>query len=774
MNIIKKATLVITCALIAACSTKVVEADYNIVPLPNQITKIEGNDFKLTSSTQILYPENNSDLERVAKFLSEYINQATGINITPAYGNDGKNAIILKADLSSDNSEAYKLTVEANKIIINGTTPAGTFYGVQTLRKAMPALANGANVAFPEVEINDAPRFGYRGMMLDVGRHFFTIDSVKRYIDMLAFHNMNRLHWHLTDDQGWRIEIKSYPKLTEVGSIRKETVVGHNDSGVFDGKQYGGYYTQEEAKEIVKYAQDRFITIIPEIDLPGHMSAALASYPELGCTGKGYSVATKWGVFEDVLCVGNDSTIQFIKDVLNEIVQIFPSEYIHVGGDECPKTKWAECPKCQARIKKLGLKADKEHTAEEKLQSWCIQQAEQFLAEKGRKIIGWDEILEGGIAPNATVMSWRGMDGGYAAAKQKHDAIMTPNSHVYFDYYQSQDTENEPLAIGGFLPVERVYNLEPIPSGLNEEEQKHIIGVQANLWTEYIPTFSQVEYMVLPRMTALSEVQWTQPENKNYYSFLKRLPKIIEFFDRDHFNYAKHLFDAKAEIKPNFNDGTADIVLSTCGNNDIHYTLDGTTPTQQSPVYKEPIKVNKTVSLSACVFRNGQPGKVIKENITFNKATIKKITLQQQPSLQYTFDGPQMLVDGLYASNVYSDGRWIGFKGNDLDAIIDLGQPTEISYAGVNLNINIPNWIMNGEKLTVLASEDGTTFKEVASKEMPKLKENDPIEIKTEDIKFEPVTARYFRIIVKNAPLPEWHGAKGQDAFIFADEIILK
>lgn len=774
MNILKALTILTAGLVMTACGGKVVEADYKTIPLPNQIIKIEGEDFCLKSNTQILYPKNNPEMERIANFLSKYIYDATKIKIQPTFGKSGNNAIILKADLNGDNSEAYTLTVTDKNITINGATPAGTFYGVQTLRKSMPALANGADIRFPQTEIKDQPRFGYRGMHLDVGRHFFTMDSIKKFIDLLAFHNMNRFHWHLTEDQGWRLEITKYPKLTEIGAYREKTIVGGNESGIYDGKRYGGYYTKEEAKEIVKYAQDRFITVIPEIDLPGHMLAALASYPEFGCKGENYKVATKWGVFEDVLCLGNDSTMVFLKDIFDEVIEIFPSEYIHIGGDECPKTEWEKCPKCQAKIKALGLKDDREHTAEQKLQSWCMQEIEKYLGTKGRKIIGWDEILEGGVGANATVMSWRGMDGGFAAVKQKRDAIMTPNSHVYFDYYQSQDIENEPFSIGGFIPVERVYSLEPIPDGLTDLEKKQILGVQANVWTEYIKSFSHVEYMILPRMTALSEVQWTKQEKKNYYSFLERLPKIIDFFERDSFNYAKHLFEAKAEIKPNFKDRTSDIILSTCGDAEIHYTLDGTDPTVNSPLYTEPLKIKETTKLKACAVRNNGTSKTISQDIYFNKATIKKIQLKYQPSLQYTFDGAQMLVDGLFASRIFSDGRWLGFKGTDVDAIIDMGQPTEVSYLGMNLNINIPNWIMNGRKISLYVSDNGTTFREVASREIPEQKENDPAEIKLEELYFEPVTGRYIRVQLTNAPLPDWHTAAGQEAFIFIDEIILK
>ena len=431
-------------------------------------------------------------------------------------------------------------------ITITGATPAGVFYGMQVLRKSIPAQAQGADILLPAGEIKDAPRFAYRGMMLDVGRHFFPVEFVKEYIDLLALHNMNTLHWHLTEDQGWRIEIKKYPKLTEIGSKRSCTVIGHN-SGEYDNTPYEGFFTQEEAREIVRYAQERYITVIPEVDLPGHMLAALASYPELGCTGGPYEVATQWGIFDDVLCIGNEKTLQFLEDVMTEIIDIFPSKYIHIGGDEAPRTRWKTCPKCQALIRAKGLKADKEHTAEDRLQSYCMTRIEQFLNSKGRQIIGWDEILEGDVAPNATVMSWRGSAGGIKAAQMGHDVIMTPNDFCYFDYFQSDAPQNEPYdAIGGYVPVEKVYSLEPTDK-LTDDQKKHIKGAQANLWTEYITSADQVEYMVLPRMAALAEVQWTQPEKKEYNGFLNRLTRLAEIYQRDGLNYAKHVFKTQAD-----------------------------------------------------------------------------------------------------------------------------------------------------------------------------------------------------------------------------------
>ena len=415
---------------LCACSTaKKVSADYeNVIPLPQEITVVHEPPFIIKKNTRILYPEGDALLKKNAEFLAGYIKESTGKQLSVEVaeeGNDG-NAILLETDTAVGHPEGYELTVAQGKVRVKGRTPNGIFYGLQTLRKSIPAIATGADVILPAISIKDAPRFGYRGMMLDVGRHFFSVEFVKRYIDLLALHNMNYFHWHLTEDQGWRIEIKKYPKLTEIGSIRKETGIGRSRTE-FDGKPYGGFYTQDEIRDIVKYAQERFVTVIPEIDLPGHMLAALAAYPELGCTGGPYEVARHWGVFPDVLCIGNEKTYEFLEGVLSEVIELFPVKYIHIGGDEAPRTRWAVCPKCQALVKKEGLKADKKHTSEDRLQSYCMKRVEQFLNERGRQIIGWDEILEGDVAPNATVMSWRGMQGGIEAAKLKHDVIMTPN-----------------------------------------------------------------------------------------------------------------------------------------------------------------------------------------------------------------------------------------------------------------------------------------------------------------------------------------------------------
>ena len=517
------------------------EADYKVIPMPQSVEYKTGDSpFELTSKSVIRYQSVNSKMKSNAVFLRSYIKDLLGLDLKITKKTAGA-GILLKIDSNIKNDEGYVMEVDKDRIVISGKTEAGVFYGIQTLRKSLPLSDNG-KILFPAVRIVDYPRFAYRGGMFDVCRHFFPVDSVKAFIDILALHNINRFHWHLSEDQGWRIEIKSRPLLTKIGSKRDETVVGRANSGKYDGIPYGGYYTQKQIKEIVKYAAQRYITIIPEIDMPGHMLGALAAYPELGCTGGPYKVWTKWGISKDVLCAGNDESLKFIDDVLSEIVELFPSKYIHIGGDECPKERWKDCPKCQARIKELNLTADDNHTAEQKLQSFVMQHAEKFLNSKGRQIIGWDEILEGGLAPNATVMSWRGEKGGIAAAKMHHQVIMSPNTYLYFDYYQSTDKQNEPLAIGGYIPVEKVYNYEPLPAALNAEEQKYICGVQANLWTEYIPTFDYVEYMVLPRYAALSEVQWTSPENKNYDLFLKRVVHMTDIYKKCGYNYAKHIF----------------------------------------------------------------------------------------------------------------------------------------------------------------------------------------------------------------------------------------
>lgn len=760
--------VILLCSGLFSCSSGVIQqANYEVIPLPQEI-KITTGSFVLNDRTSIVYPKDNKEMQQNANLLAKYIHQMSGKKLKVIDEPVTSNAIILATGLNADNAEAYQLKVTQDNVTITGTSEAGTFYGIQTLRKSLP-ITNKGDISLPAAEINDYPRFSYRGVHLDVSRHFFPADSVKRFIDMMALHNINRLHWHLTDDQGWRIEIKKRPELTTIGSKRSETVIGHN-SGEYDGIPYSGFYTQDEAREIVKYAQERHITVIPEIDLPGHMQAALAAYPELGCTGGPYEVWKMWGVSEDVLCAGNDKTLTFIEDVLNEIIDIFPSEYIHVGGDECPKVRWEKCPKCQARIKAEGIKGDKKHSAEEYLQSYVISRMEKFVESKGRHIIGWDEILEGGLAPNATVMSWRGMDGGIEAAKQKHNVVMTPNTYVYMDYYQSADTDLEPDAIGGYLPLEKVYSFEPT-AGISPEDQKYVIGAQANLWTEYIPTFSQVEYMIMPRIDAVADIQWSDPSKKDYQTFLPRAARMTQLYDRLGYNYGKHIFDINASLTTNTENGTLDIALTKLGEGDIYYTVDGSDPTIASVKYEGPVQINQDCEFKAIVVRPNGTSRIFSEDIFFNKATMKPITLKEQPSKGYVFNGAQVLVDGLRGGSNYKTGHWLGFQGKDLDATIDLKESTEIQKVSFNTNVVKGDWIMGASAVTVKVSDDGKNFKEVASKKIPGLTQNDKDGLYPQEISFAPVKARHVEVIINSNKLPKWHGGAGSPAFLFVDEI---
>ena len=761
-------------ALACASCTAEKEANYQVIPLPQEVSLTQENPFKLNENVLIAYPENNALLQRNAEFLSEYIQQAT--NYAPktkaiAAGEQVKNAIVLGLDPSIANKEGYVLTTTPEGINLNGQTENGVFYGIQTLRKSIPAEAKEATILIPAGEIKDEPRFSYRGMHLDVGRHFFPKEFMKKYIDLLALHNMNTFHWHLTDDQGWRIEIKKYPKLTEIGSQRSRTVIGRNTQE-YDNTPYGGFFTQEEAKEIVKYAQERYITVIPEVDLPGHMLAALAAYPEMGCTGGPYEVCPRWGIFEDVLCIGNDQTMQFLEDVMSEIIEIFPSKYVHIGGDEAPRTRWEKCPKCQARIKTEGLKADKNHTAEDRLQSYCMTRIEEFLNSKGRQIIGWDEILEGDVAPNATVMSWRGMEGGIKPAQLGHDVIMTPTSFCYFDYYQTADTKDEPLGIGGYVPIEKVYSLEPVPAVLTEEQSKHILGAQANLWTEYIHSSEHVEYMVLPRMAALAEVQWTQPEKKDFKDFTKRLARLMKFYQRDGFNYAKHVFDLKVDFTPDVTKKAVVVTLSTIDDAPIYYTLDGTEPTTASLKYTEPVSITETADFQAVVIRPEGKSKVVNKKISFNKATYCPIELTFQPSEKYKFGGAITLVDGMKGNDSYATGAWLGFVGGDVEAIIDLGQESEIKQVATNAIVDMSAWIMGSTGLVVSISDDNKEFREVAAKDIPAETNIDKKGVENYEITFDPVKARYVKVVIKRSPaLPKGHAGEGKAAYMFIDEI---
>lgn len=757
-----------------ACSEKrTLNSDYEIIPKPLDVNSKGDASFLLKDGVAVIYPENNQKMQDNAEFLVNYVEKQTGVKLTSHAGMPVDGAICLTLDLNDDNAEAYKLIVNDKRVCISGASEAGVFYGIQTLRKSLP-VAQDINVNLSAVEIYDKPRFAYRGAMLDVARHFYTVDEVKTFIDMLALHNINRFHWHLTDDQGWRIEIKKYPKLMSVASERKETVVGRWYSGIYDGKPYGGYYTQDELRDVIDYAAKRHITIIPEVDLPGHMQAALTAYPELGCTGGPYEVRTIWGVSQDVLCVGNDFTLQFVKDVLSEVADIFPSEYIHIGGDECPKVRWEKCPKCQERIKSLGLKSDAKHTKEQRLQSYMIQEAAKYLKEKGKRIIGWTEILEGGLVPDATLMSWIGESGGIEAAHQHHDVIMTPNTYLYFDYYQSKKVEDEPLAIGGYLPIEKTYNYEPMPKELTEEEQQYIKGVQANLWTEYIPVFSQVQYMVLPRLGAAAEVQWTDPSKKDYKDFLRRVPHLVAVYDCYGWNYATHVYDVNVDMKADTVNHVLNVQLSTMADDPIYYTLDGQDPTEKSLKYTKPFTIDQSVVLKTMAVHPDRTSKISVDTIRFNKATLKPVVLLQPNESRFSPDGPVVLVDGRNGNHSFDTGAWLAVAGNDLEAVINMQAETILSSASIHVYVRKDAWLFDARGFSVSVSSDNKNYKEVASQEYKQMQESDSDGIIEHELLFDPCKATYVKIkVISEKSMPDWHWDAGKAPFLLVDEIIL-
>ncbi|MFK2242234.1 beta-N-acetylhexosaminidase [Bacteroides fragilis] len=525
--------------LFTACRpAATVKGNLDVIPQPQEIVLArDTTPFIIDRSTTIVYPATNEKMHRTADFLATFIKEMTGTEVRVSDKEKSSNAIILAVDSTMGHPEGYKLQITPEKVLLTGGSEAGVFYGIQTIHKALPILKDGkVAAALPAGTVTDFPRFRYRGFMIDVGRHFFPVSYLKQMIDLMALHNINYFHWHLTEDQGWRIEIKKYPKLTEIGSKRDSTIIDW-ETKKFDGKPHSGFYTQDEAREIVRYAADRFITVVPEIDLPGHTTAALASYPELGCTGGPYKVLRSFGVFPDVLCAGNDQTLQFTKDVLDEIMDIFPSEYIHIGGDECPKSRWEKCPKCQAKIKELGIKALPKHSKENQLQTYFMSELEKEINAHGRRMLGWDEVLEGGLTPNSTIMSWRGIQGGIEAARQHHDVIMTPIQRLYF----SNPRINK---MTGFEWMNRVYNFEPVPAELTDAEKKFVIGTQGCIWTEWTADSTKMEWQILPRMAALSEIQWTLPEHKNFERFMERLPEMLKIYSSLDYGYREDVFAA--------------------------------------------------------------------------------------------------------------------------------------------------------------------------------------------------------------------------------------
>ena len=551
----KKLSFFLFIALVIAgtLSANAQRAEYDVIPLPKEVKVDSANVFVLKNGMGVSFDASNEEVYRNVLFFRQWIEETTGITLKLAPG-DKKAAVRMsldypkakgevESDLTEQQKEAYMIKVDKKGIAIIARQPIGLFRAAQTLRKSLPIVKNADKVELPYSEIFDEPRFEYRGVLLDCGRHYFTVEFIKKFLDVMALHGSNQFHWHLTEDQGWRFEVKAYPSLAQKGSVRAETVIGPGNSGIYNGTPYGGYYTQEECREVVRYAAERYINVVPEIDLPGHMQSALHVFPHLGCTGGPYPVRTYWGVSREVLCGGNPETLTFLKTVLGELCDVFPSKYIHIGGDECPKHRWQKCPTCQAKIKELGLKNDGKHTPENQLQSYINREVESFMKERGRAIIGWDEILEGGLSGESIIMSWRGPKGGIAAARQGHRVIMSPNVFSYIDHPQLKDLGKQPRTTDSYIvSASKVYSFEPlIPDSLTKEQQRLILGPQVNLWTEHVAYPQHAFYQLLPRLGASSEVQWCNPDQKNFDYFKKRLPRLKKLYDLLGVNYCKQL-----------------------------------------------------------------------------------------------------------------------------------------------------------------------------------------------------------------------------------------
>ncbi|ATL47635.1 beta-N-acetylhexosaminidase [Chitinophaga caeni] len=666
-----------------------------ILPEPAEMKVLPGS-FTLTPLIKV-YTQGEA-AEKTLELLNLFLDENYGFRLeNKAASANETHSIALIEDDSYPEPEGYQLTIANNKILIKGQG-AGLFYGLQTFNRLLP-LEHIQKLVIRNVQINDKPRFAYRGLMLDVCRHFMPMTYVKKYIDIMSQYKFNRFHFHLTDDQGWRVEIKKYPRLQSIASSRKETLVGRlGQSSQYDGKEHAGYYTQAELRDLVKYAEDRHVTIIPEIEMPGHALAALAAYPYLGCTGGPYEVGEKWGVFKDVYCAGNDSVFLFLQDVLDEVIQIFPGKYIHIGGDECPKDRWKECPKCQKRIKDLHLK--NEHD----LQSYFITRMEKYLNSKGRQIIGWDEILEGGLAPNATVMSWRGEQGGIEAAKQKHDVIMTPNQYLYLDYYQGDPATEPYLNIGGNLPLSKVYNYEPLPAELTAEEKKYIKGVQANVWTEYIPNGTVADYMTYPRALAVAEIAWSPAAKKDYGEFLKKLENALFRLDQHYVNFRVPEPVGLEDVVTTQNAVRVSLkppVKSSI----IRYTLDGSEPTNSSPLYTAPFNIQlpdgSTKTLKCVVMLpSGRKSKVFTATYTHKSYLAATPAVPKGQGLSYKTVNQRLDIKSPIPSANAQSGI-----ANDIDINkFSVNSPFTVEYSGY---LQIP---ADGLYECSLSSDDGSVM----------------------------------------------------------------
>ena len=778
---LKKITITVLLILTVFLSGMAGNTDVSILPKPGKM-KMGTGSFLISDRTRLLFNAGDEEAMNTARLFAGHLQMAGGpvlttLGVSRNYRNIPGIIFSIKKD-GHIPAEGYVLTVSKNNIIIEGGSGAGLFYGMQTLLQLLPpeifaskALQPGNNWSIPCLAIRDHPRFPYRGMHLDVSRHFFPKEFILKYIDLIASFKMNTFHWHLTDDNGWRIEIKKYPKLMQTAAwhVDRENLPWTERTPQQAGERanYGGYYTQDEIREIVEYAKKRYITIIPEIEMPAHSVEVLAAYPQFSCTGGPFTVPPgSYWPNTDILCAGNDSTFTFLEDVLTEVISLFPSKYIHIGGDEADKTRWKECPKCQARIKTEGLKDEKE------LQSYFIKRIEKFLVSKDRKLIGWDEILEGGLAPEATVMSWRGLEGGIAAARQGHDVVMTPGSYCYFDHYQA-DPKTEPKAIGGYTTLKKVYSYEPVPGELTKEQSKYILGAQGNVWTEYIPTPEHAEYMAVPRMIALAEVDWTPKNLKNWNDFRTRLEPEFRRLDLLHVNYCKG--SDKIEISTYFDKNSHSLKCrfeSEQPGTPIVYTLNGNDPTPTSPVYDAPFEINKNAYIKAGLLRDGKVMELTGRTFISHKAIGKKIRYLEPYSNRYNGGGNEALVDGLRGSVDFHEGNWQGFLGNNLDVVIDLGSIQPVRTVFITFLQNNKSWIFFPDSVTFSLSANGKKFHSINEQLNQDPKKTETSVIKQFSQTFPGTPARYVRVRAKNTGIcPPWHEGKGEPCWLFADEI---
>lgn len=745
------------------------ENDINIIPKPAAM-QLHSGGFQFSKNT-VFVVENQSQ-EHLFNSLSKKFKQAAGWPLSISHKKALDNYVALETDTSLA-PEAYTVTVSASNISIKASGNAGFVYGLETLRQLLPAaiesptLVNNGNWIIPNVEIQDQPRFKWRGLMLDVSRHFFNADYIKKTIDRLAMHKLNVLHLHLVDDQGWRIETKQYPKLTEVGAWRVNQEDKHWHARTTnkheDKTTYGGFLTQDELKDIVAYAQTKNIEVIPEIEMPAHVSSAIASYPELACFDQKIGVPSGglWPI-TDIYCAGKDSTFDFLENVLNEVIEIFPSKYIHIGGDEATKTNWKTCPHCQKRIKEEGLKNVDE------LQSYFVKRMEKYINSKGKQLIGWDEIIEGGLAPEATVMSWRGTKPGIEAAKQGHDVVMSPTSHCYFDYYQGPQAY-EPTAFTAYIPLSKVYGFDPVPDEMTPEEAQHVLGGQANLWAEYIATTSHSEYMIFPRLAALSEVLWSTKASRNWGDFSHRLETLFNRYDNLGINYAKSAYILRpAYTFDSINQAVNLSIENEFPNSDIRYVTGNGNLTENAQQYTKAFQIKKTTILKASLFKSNKPiGITLVDTIKFHKAIGKPVRYNTEYSNAYKGTGAYTLNNALRGSENFHDGQWQGWLTN-MKVIMDLEKETNITSVTVGTLESQKAGIYFPVKVEVSTSNDGKIFQKIGETTRAYQEQLHP-GLKDFVVTFPQQSARFIK--VKAIPLEK--NPRGGGVWLFIDEVLV-